>query len=719
MAVTPDRETTGASPSPAIRVGVDIGGTFTDVALRHPGGTTLAKALTDHAEPERVVIDAVLEATARAGATPGDIRQVIHGTTLVTNALIERRGAKLAFITTEGFRDVVEMRSENRFEQYDLNIELPKPLVPRKDRFTIAERMSAEGEVLLTPNPDEIESVIARICDGGYEAVAVGFLHAYANPAHEQAVAAAMRAAAPGLSVSISSVVSPQMREFERFNTVIANAYVRPRVAAYLGRLAARLRAEGIDAPLLAMHSGGGLIGVETAAREPVRLLESGPAGGAIFAADLTKAHGIDRALGFDMGGTTAKICLIEDGAPKTANTFETARTYRFKKGSGMPLSTPVVEMVEIGAGGGSIAHVDDMGQIRVGPRSAGSNPGPACYRRGGEEPTVSDANLILGRIDPGNFAGGEIPLSPELSERAVTERICGTVGLDLRDAAFGVTETVDENMANAARMHAVENGRDIEDFTVIAFGGGAPLHACRLCEKLGVETLIVPPGAGVGSAIGFLKAPFSYEASKGLFQRLDRFDPEAVNDALSALEGEARAFVRASAGDDAATAVRLTAYMRYSGQGYEIPVALPYRRFTAEDRPAIRGAFEEAYRALFGRIIDGLEIEIANWSLVAASAPPDAASAPPTPSPERRPAGSPVEAARIRRFYDAARRETVEAVELDRAALTPGATVPGPAVVVERDTATVVTSGYTVTGQGDGSLLLRRKPATKREAAA
>ncbi|MEM8948587.1 MAG: hydantoinase/oxoprolinase family protein, partial [Pseudomonadota bacterium] len=589
-----------------IRVGVDIGGTFTDVALEHPGGLNACKVLTDYSQPEQAIIDGIEEAAEQAGIALGSIEQVIHGTTLVTNALIERRGAKLAFITTEGFRDVVEMRRENRFEQYDLNLELPKPLVSRAHRYTLRERVAADGSVLLPLDPSELAALVEKIIDGGYEAVAVGFMHAYANDAHERAVEAALQAALPGLPISISSVISPQMREFERFNTVIANAYVQPQVADYLGRLVQRLRESGVIAPVFMMHSGGGLISVETASKEPVRLLESGPAGGAIYAADFAKAHGLDKVLSFDMGGTTAKICLIEDGAPKTASSFEVARTYRFKKGSGMPVSTPVVEMVEIGAGGGSIAHIDGMGQIRVGPKSAGSEPGPACYQRGGEAPTVSDANLKLGRLDPDNFAGGAIPLSTAASDQALKVGLCEETGLDPEATAFGVTEMVDENMANAARVHAVENGRDIEAFTMIAFGGGAPLHACRLCEKLGIDALIIPPGAGVGSAIGFLKAPFSYEATKGLFQRLDAFDAADVNAALQSLEEEASHFVAIGAGD-AATTTRLTAYMRYAGQGYEIPVVLPYKAFTQDDVDLLQDAFETAYRTLFGRTIEGL----------------------------------------------------------------------------------------------------------------
>ncbi len=687
------------------RVGVDIGGTFTDVALQHLGGMSTCKVLTNYSQPEQAIIDGIRKAADAAGVDMRDIDQVIHGTTLVTNSLIERRGAKLAFITTEGFRDVVEMRSENRFEQYDLNLELPKPLVARQHRYTLNERIAADGSVLLPLDQAEVETLVNAVLGGGYDAVAIGFMHAYANDAHERQVEAALRAAAPDLSISISSVISPQMREFERFNTVIANAYVQPQVADYLGRLVRRLREIGVAAPVFMMHSGGGLISVETAAEQPVRLLESGPAGGAIFAADFAMAHGLDKVLSFDMGGTTAKICLIEDGSPKTANTFEVARTYRFKKGSGMPVSTPVVEMVEIGAGGGSIASVDSMNQIRVGPRSAASEPGPACYQRGGEEPTVTDSNLVLGRLDPDNFAGGAIPLSVENSETALSFRITDKIGLSPGDAAFGVTEMVDENMANAARVHTVENGRDIEAFTMIAFGGGAPLHACRLCEKLGIEALIIPPGAGVGSAIGFLKAPFSYEASKGLFQRLEKFDAASVNEALKELETEARAFVEAGAGE-AATTTRLTAFMRYSGQGWEIPVILPYRDFVDADQASLKSAFEDAYRTLFGRIIEDLAIEITNWSLMVASVLPD------VPKAGRRLTGLELKNGKTRRFFDAALRETITAAEVERSALEPGLMVEGPAVVVESETSTIVTSAYSVVGQGDGSLLLLRKGA-------
>jgi N-methylhydantoinase A len=685
------------------RVGVDIGGTFTDVALECASGLSTCKVLTNYRQPEQAILDGIIKVVRQAGLRPGDITQVIHGTTLVTNALIERRGAKLAFITTEGFRDVVEMRSENRFEQYDLNLKLPTPLVARQDRYTLKERIAADGSILLPLDLEEVKELAARIVERGYEAVAVGLMHAYANGEHEREIERVLKAAAPDLSISLSSVVSPQMREFERFNTVIANAYVRPQVASYLNRLVQRLRDADIPAQVFMMHSGGGLISVETAAAQPVRLLESGPAGGAIFAAQYANTHGIEKVLSFDMGGTTAKICLIEDGAPKTANSFEVARTYRFKKGSGMPVSTPVVEMVEIGAGGGSIATVDAMGRIQVGPRSAASEPGPACYQRGGEEPTVTDANLILGRLDPDNFAGGDILLSVSMAERAVDERLTHVAGVARSDAAFGITEIVDENMANAARAHTIENGRDVEAFTMVAFGGGAPLHACRQCEKLGIGSLLIPPGAGVGSAIGFLRAPFSYEASRGFFQRLSNFNIDEVNAVIEDLDREARLFVSAAAGDAVVT-TKLVAFMRYSGQGWEIPVVLPHRPFTLSDSEMVKGAFDDAYRKLFGRTIDGLAIEVANWSLTVATALKPIAKVARLAGERKAPVS------KTRHFFDAALRRTVEAAEVQRSDMLPGTRVIGPAIIVEDETSTIVTDAFEAIGQQDGSILLVRK---------
>ncbi|MEL6701599.1 MAG: hydantoinase/oxoprolinase family protein, partial [Pseudomonadota bacterium] len=436
-----------------IRLGVDIGGTFTDVVLEADGKTHSTKVLTTYAAPETAIIDGMHQVCAKAGITPEGIGQIIHGTTLATNALIERRGAKTAFITTEGFRDVIEMRTESRFEQYDLNLNLPEPLLPRQMRFTVPGRIGAQGQVLADLTEADITPVIDRIAATGAESVAVGLIHAYANPAHEQMVRDVLTRRLPDVAVSISSEVSPQMREYERFNTVVANAYIKPLMASYLGRLEDRLRGEGVTCRVFLMHSGGGIISIQNAADFPVRLVESGPAGGAVFAAHIAARYGLNKVLSFDMGGTTAKICLIKDKTPKTSRVFEVARTYRFKKGSGMPISIPVIDMVEIGAGGGSLAHVDSLRQIRVGPESAASEPGPACYGRGGTRPAVTDADLTLGKLDPNNFAGGAIPLSPEASASALTTHVGDTLGMDATQAAFGVAEVVDENMANAARV--------------------------------------------------------------------------------------------------------------------------------------------------------------------------------------------------------------------------------------------------------------------------
>ena len=686
------------------RVGVDIGGTFTDIALEHPDGLTTCKLLTDHEDPGRAILAGIELAAEQAGVSLSSIGQVIHGTTLVTNALIERRGARIAFITTEGFRDVIEMRAENRFEQYDLNLELPTPLVPRQDRHTVNERLGFNGEILLPLNPAEANSLARQIVDAGYEAVAIGFLHAYANAAHEQLMAEALRGLAPDLPISLSSTISPQMRELPRFNTVIVNTYVQPMVSEYVTQLVQRLRGAGISAPVFMMHSGGGLISVETAIEQPVRLLESGPAGGAIYAAGFASSHGLDKVMSFDMGGTTAKICLIENGSPKTAGTFEIARTYRFKKGSGISVSTPVVEMVEIGAGGGSIASTDALGRVQVGPRSAGSEPGPACYDRGGDEPTVTDANVLLGRIDPGNFAAGAINLRPENSVRALENRF---PGMSPRDAAFAVTEIVDENMANAARVHAVENGRDIEDYTMIAFGGGAPLHACRECEKLGIDAALVPPGAGVGSAIGFLQAPISFEATRGLFQRLDDFDAEVVNETLADMKEEALAFVSMGSGSGKIT-TRLIVDMRYSGQGWEIPVELEHRLFGDGDKNEFLASFETAYRQLFGRTIDNLGVEITNWSLTVSTVRDPVAAI------ERQHKGHRSDSGKTCEFFDAALRTVVSAQSVNRSDIQPGTQLDGPAVIVENDTATIVTSAFSAIGQTDGSLLIVRKEGAK-----
>ncbi len=687
----------------SVRVGADIGGTFTDVVLEIGTDQYSAKVLTNYSEPEQAIIDGLLKVTGIAGVGIEQVDQLIHGTTLATNALIEQRGANTAFITSKGFRDVIEMRTEGRFEQYDLNLCLPPPLIAREHRYVVEGRIAASGRELVALDEAGLCKVALQIRAGGYESVAIGFMHSYVNAEHERRARDILARELPAIAISISSEVSPQMREFERFNTVCANAFVKPLMASYLGRLVDRFKTAGGSCPVFMMHSGGGLISVESAIEFPVRLLESGPAGGAIYAADFAARFGLDKVLSYDMGGTTAKICLIEDRVPKTARSFEVARTYRFKKGSGMPVSIPVIEMVEIGAGGGSLGWIDDMNQIRVGPESAGSEPGPACYNRGGENPAVTDADLLLGRIDPDRFAGGDIRLETKNSIAAMQRAIGQHLGMDSQTAAVGVCEVVDENMANAARVHAVESGKELAEFTMIAFGGAAPLHASRLCEKLGIDELLIPPGAGVGSAIGFLCAPFGFEAVRGAFLRLSEFDAEWTNHLITELGGEAERFARAGA-PEAELEREIKAYMRYQGQGWEIVVVLPNRDFVPADATEIRSLFEAEYIRLFGRALEDLDIEIMNWSVQARSVRAEVRRIEPVD------AIVPTASDEHRSVYDAREQQFVEAAVYQRDQLEVGALVSGPAVIIENETSTVVTARFDALKQNDGCLLLRKR---------
>lgn len=693
----------------SIRLGVDIGGTFTDVVLEKGRETYSTKVLTTYTAPEDAIIDGMHQVCAKAGVDPSHIGQIIHGTTLATNALIERRGAKTALITTEGFRDVIEMRTESRFEQYDLNLNLPDPLLPRQMRFTVGGRVDANGAVLVDIDRSEVEAVVDKIAKAGFESVAVGLIHSYLNPAHEEIVRDVLAEKIPDVAVSISSEVSPQMREYERFNTVVANAYIKPLMASYLGRLEDRLKTEGVACRIFLMHSGGGIISIQNAAEFPVRLVESGPAGGAVFAAHIAGRYGLDKVLSFDMGGTTAKICLIKNQTPKTSRVFEVARTYRFKKGSGMPISIPVIDMVEIGAGGGSLAHVDAMRQIRVGPESAGSEPGPACYGRGGERPGVTDADLVLGKLDPDNFAGGSIKLHPEESKSALSNHVGDTLDMDAVEAAFGVAEVVDENMANAARVHAVENGEDLSEYTMIAFGGAAPLHAGRLCEKLGVDRLLVPPGAGVGSAIGFLRAPFSFEANRSVYMKLSDFDGGRIKSLLTDLKIEATGFVRTC---DAVSPIlsEFKVYMRYTGQGWEIPIELTEEQAMNPDEATFEARFIEDYSKLFGRPVEGMDIEITVWSVNATTPPEQVARIG-----EADGLGT-ATAIGQRDLFDAAAGKYLDTQIVERFGMAAGERATGPVAVIEDETTIIVPASRDAICQPDGCIdvVLRPTGASK-----
>ena len=691
-----------------LRIGADVGGTFTDIVIELADGTASSghyastKVLTTHAAPEVGILDGIARIADQEGVSLADVEQIIHGTTLATNALIERRGAKTALVTTDGFRDVIETRTESRFEQYDLNIVLPAPLIQRADRHVVSERLNARGEVLVPFDEPGARALIEHIGEAGYESVAVGFIHSYVNPVNEHRFRDLLLAELPDIACSISSEVSPQMREFERFNTVCANAYVQPLMASYLVRLRDELARRGATCPLYLIHSGGGLMSVESAAAFPVRLVESGPAGGAIFAADLAKRYGRDRVLSYDMGGTTAKIALIEDFTPATAKTFEVDRTARFKKGSGMPISIPVIEMIEIGAGGGSIASVDSLGQIRIGPHSAGSEPGPAAYGLGGQDATVTDANVQLGRLHPDTFGAKDIDLSPGLAAEALERSVGDRLGLSAPDAARGVAEVVDENMTNAARVHAVENGKDLSGYSMIAFGGGGPLHASRLLDKLGLDELIVPPDAGVGSAVGFLRAPFAYEAVRSFYTTTTDFDIEGANRVLAELTDEAMAFVRE--GTDAEVVVERQVAMRYKGQGWEIPVRLSEAPFDDMAAELVAAEFTKAYEEFFGRAIDHLAIEAVSWSVKVASvveAPPSVELAT-----SGEPAATTIDS---QPMFDPVTNDNINAVRLERTAMPPGSRIDGPAVIVEPQTTTILASHHRAVMQSDGTLLVRR----------
>lgn len=686
------------------KLAADIGGTFTDIVLEDGAKRWSGKVLTTTHAPELGVIEGIRHVLEASGLKAQDIGVFIHGTTLATNALIERKGAKTAFITTEGFRDIIEQGYEKRFDHYDLMIDRPVPLVPRTLRFEITERLAADGRVLLPLDEGAVKGLAQRIIAKDVKSVAIGFLHTYAHDRHETRVRDLLAKLLPkDITICISSEVAPEIREYERFSTTVANAYVRPLMASYLYRLRDQLKDMKLSAPLFLMMSGGGLTTLETAARFPIRLVESGPAGGAILASQIAAECALPHVLSFDMGGTTAKICLLTDGEPERARKFEIARAYRDMKGSGIPVRIPVIEMVEIGAGGGSIARVDKLSRITVGPDSAGSTPGPVCYGRGGTEPAVTDANLALGKIDPAYFAGGKIPLDEAAAKQALQKNIGAKLGLKEFWPAAGVTEIVEENMANAARVHAIERGHDIASCTMIAFGGGAPLHACRLAEKVGVDTIIVPRGAGVGSAIGFLRAPVAYEITKSAVVSLESFDADRVNKLLASMTADARAVVEPALGKSKPT-IQVIADCRYVGQGHEIRVPVPVKKLGPADGAKLKAEFERLYEQVYGLRIPNQEAEAITWSVTVSSQatkPKRAAKATKKAAPKPR---------SKRTIYDPALGKQVAAPVYWRFDMKPGAAIKGPAIIAEDETSTIVGANFSAAVNSLGYIVLERR---------
>jgi N-methylhydantoinase A len=695
----------------SVKLAIDIGGTFTDVVLEPADGSRVTtKLLTTQSHPGEAVLEGINEVMLRSDTSPGDVSLIIHGTTLATNALIQRTGATTALLTTAGHRDALEMAHEDRFEQYDINIDRPRPLVPRFLRLPVHERMDRDGNVLIALDDKSVEATLPVLDANEVESVAIGYLHAFVNDEHEQRTAELLHIARPDLSITLASEVCPEIREFERLSTACANAYVRPLMSRYLERLSGELIELGYACPFLLMTSGGGLTTLETATRFPIRLVESGPAGGAILAQQVAREAGLERLLSFDMGGTTAKLCLIDDYEPLMSRSFEVDRVYRFKKGSGLPVRIPVIEMVEIGAGGGSIASIDKLGRIQVGPESAGSEPGPAAYGRDGNRPAVTDADVHLGRIVAETFAGGALRLDTQASSKVIANDICRPLKLEPDLGAFGISEVVDENMAAAARTHAAEFGMDLGQRDMVAFGGAAPLHAARLGEKLGVRRIVVPTEAGVGSAVGFLLAPVAYEVVRSRRQKLSALQPDIINGLFGDMHEEALAVVQQ--GSDASDLIESRqAYMRYIGQGHEIAVTLPVEYFSKDHAAIFLQAFEAAYRHLYGRTIDGIDVEALSWTLTISA--PTRKVTRETANPVKETTPSPTGSQSL---FDPTAAARVDAPVYLRDQLRAGNQIKGPALITEDQTTTVVTSSYEATIDGRGYIVLTRGKADSDE---
>jgi N-methylhydantoinase A len=691
-----------------LRVGVDVGGTFTDLVVRddRDGATWLGKTLTTHDDPAFGIERVITETFAAHSLDLAEVGDVVHGTTLVTNALIERRGAVTALLTTAGFRDVLEIRREARYELYDLRIANPVPLVPRQRCTDVPQRTLADGTRATPLDEDAVRGIVRRLVtdppDGvPIEAVAVSYLHSYVDPSDERRTAALIAEEAPHLRVSLSSDVAPEIREFERATTTVANVYVQRLVEQYLASLVERLRRSGITAPIHVMMSSGGIATVATASRLPIRMLESGPAGGALAAARFARDAGLDRLLSFDMGGTTAKLCVVSGGQPLVTNEFEVDRVYRFKKGSGMPVRTPVIEMIEIGAGGGSIAHVDSLGLLGVGPESAGSEPGPACYGRGGTRPTVTDADVLLGLIDPASFLGGAMHLDVDAARTAMFAEVAEPLGIDVVDAAWGVHALVTEHMANAARVAAIERGVDPAALPVFAYGGAGPVHACRVAAALGATSVVVPAGAGVLSAGGFLEAPFAFDAVRTGRVDLSDADWSAVSASFASMRDETTALLVEAGADRASIVHRRSADARYVGQGFDLRIDLPDGDLDASSRPVIEQCFAEAYISRYGRLGPQVPIELVALRLESSvfrstgEVRTVATTVPSAGTVDR----ACVDRARVdreRAVYWPEADGFVDTPVHRRDAQPPGACGSGPAIIEERESTLVVPPGAT-----------------------
>ena len=688
----------------SFRIGVDIGGTFTDIVLlnENTGLSYNGKVLTTPDDPSRAVLDGVATMLSEHGVNPV-YSSIIHGTTLVANALIERKGVKTALITTRGFRDVLEIGREWRYDLFDLEIQMPQPLVPRHRRFEVTERVGPNGDILTKMDDDEVIFLAKKLAVSDIKAVAIVYLHSFKNSSHEQRTKEIIRCYAPNLTVCLSSEVSPEIGEYERTSTAVANAYVQPIFKTYVQDLATGLRNLGVEKDLFLMLSDGGTVHEKTAVEYPIRLVQSGPAGGAQAATLYGRLSGETGILCFDMGGTTAKACLIEGGRPSRTTNFEVARVFRFAKGSGLPLQVPVVDMIEIGAGGGSIAQLDNMGLIQVGPKSAGSVPGPACYDLGGAQPTVTDADLVLGYLDSGNFLGGDMALSKSVAEEAINNTIAEPLGISVIEAAWAIHEIVTENMAQASVIHALEKGRKVENFCVVPIGGAGPVHACSLATKMGIKRMISPPSAGVASAIGMLASPSAFGFMQADIQQLEGLNFLSAQTIFKTLTDRGRKLLEMSNLNEREMTFENSALMRYTGQGYEVEVPLEISTIQNEDRNDIKERFETVYMELFGRV-ESMPLEIISWRVVVSGPTPEFSLA---SSGDNRVVKEALKGSRPVYFGENGYTDTDV---YDRSLLKPDFRVAGPAIIEERESTLVVPPEFTIELHTSGNLILDRK---------
>ncbi|MEN0046962.1 MAG: hydantoinase/oxoprolinase family protein [Bacteroidota bacterium] len=677
-----------------MKLGIDIGGTFTDLVLlnEETGELQFGKTLTTYPDPTEGILNGVAQLQKEYRLEVNNLGSIVHGTTLVTNAVIERKGAKTGLITTAGFEDVLEIGRELRYDIYDIFLSVPEPLVPQKLRSGVEERLDKHGNVLVSLKENELEKVVEQLVGEGVESIAVSFLHSFANPEHEQIVGKFIEERFPNIYCSLSSEIMPEIREYERTSATAMNAYVQPITDDYLRKLESKLNVLGFDGIINIMISSGRLTTIEGARKTPIQLLESGPAGGTMAGVFFGRLTNKSDLLAFDMGGTTAKASLISNYQPEITNQFEAGRVRRFKKGSGLPVRIPVIDMIEIGAGGGSIARVNELGLLTVGPDSASSQPGPACYGRGGEHPTVTDADLVLGYLNEDYFLGGTMTLRKDLARKAIKEKIAQPLGISTEEAALGIHRIVNENMANAARVHILEKGLDPRHYSMIAFGGAGPVHAFGVARLLHSPQMIIPVGAGVTSALGFLVSPIASEAISSYVCRLEEMDWARVNSMLQKMEQQGLAFLERAGISAKDARIERIADMRYSGQGHEITINMPNGKLSKESIAEIERRFLEEYELRYSRSIEGIAMETVTWRVVVSG-----------PTPEMKPQQSQMQAEGeaykgTRQVYFAELGTTpIECPVYGRYELKPNEEFDGPAIIEEMESTTIIGANTTI----------------------